>query len=237
MASPIKIKRSAVAGKVPTTTDLELGELGLNTHDGKLYAKKDDGSESIVELSGGGSSAGVSSIIAGAGIAVDQSTGDVTITNTGGGGDGTTTADIYGTAKAWGYVNSSGILNEGFNVSTIRNSTGSYTVTFDTPFNNNNYTVVVSGASSSQLTIRILGNQTTAEFEVRSQDVSGTFVDSGFGFTVYDNEPAEIIVGSGTVANTNLYGTAKAWGSVNAVGTLRQGFNCTSTSPQQGQYQ
>ena len=56
MASPIKIKRSAVAGRVPTTSDLQLGELGLNTNDGKLYAKKDDGSESIVELSSGGGS-------------------------------------------------------------------------------------------------------------------------------------------------------------------------------------
>jgi hypothetical protein len=52
MAQTIKVKRSAVAGKAPTTSDLELGELGLNTYDGKLYAKKDDGTESIVELSG-----------------------------------------------------------------------------------------------------------------------------------------------------------------------------------------
>jgi hypothetical protein len=53
MASTIRIKRSAVPGKVPATSDLALGELGLNTFDGKLYTKKDDGSPSIVELSGG----------------------------------------------------------------------------------------------------------------------------------------------------------------------------------------
>jgi hypothetical protein len=62
MASPIKIKRSAVAGKVPTTSDLQLGELGVNTNDGKLYMKKDDGSESIVELSGGGGGGGGTTI-------------------------------------------------------------------------------------------------------------------------------------------------------------------------------
>ena len=33
MATPIKIKRSAVAGKRPQVTDLALGELALNTHD------------------------------------------------------------------------------------------------------------------------------------------------------------------------------------------------------------
>jgi hypothetical protein len=54
MANRIKLKRSAVAAKVPTTSDLELGELALNTYDGKLYTKKDDGTASIVELSGGG---------------------------------------------------------------------------------------------------------------------------------------------------------------------------------------
>jgi hypothetical protein len=54
MANTIKIKRSAVAAKVPTTSDLALGELALNTYDGKLYTKKDNGTASIVELSGGG---------------------------------------------------------------------------------------------------------------------------------------------------------------------------------------
>ena len=53
--SDIRIRRSAVSGAVPTTSDLNLGELALNTYDGKLYAKKSvGGTESIVELSGGG---------------------------------------------------------------------------------------------------------------------------------------------------------------------------------------
>ena len=40
---PFRIKRSAVEGKRPQTTDLELGELALNTYDGRLFAKKDTG--------------------------------------------------------------------------------------------------------------------------------------------------------------------------------------------------
>jgi plastocyanin len=44
MANPIiKIKRSAVAGKIPTTTDLQLGELAINTYDGKVYIEQDQG--------------------------------------------------------------------------------------------------------------------------------------------------------------------------------------------------
>jgi hypothetical protein len=51
---PIKLKRSATPGKIPTVSDLGLGELAINTFDGKAYLKKDDGSESIVELGSGG---------------------------------------------------------------------------------------------------------------------------------------------------------------------------------------
>ena len=44
MADPkIKIKRSAVAGKIPTTTSLELGELAINTYDGKVFIQQDQG--------------------------------------------------------------------------------------------------------------------------------------------------------------------------------------------------
>ena len=42
MAAPvIKIKRSSVPGKIPTTASLPLGELALNTNDGKVYIQQD----------------------------------------------------------------------------------------------------------------------------------------------------------------------------------------------------
>ena len=54
MANTVKIKRSAVPGKVPAVGDLSLGELAINTYDGKLYTKKDvSGAESVVLLGGG----------------------------------------------------------------------------------------------------------------------------------------------------------------------------------------
>lgn len=52
MAQIIRIKRSAVAAKVPATTDLQLGELAMNTNDGKLFMKKNNGAESVVEIGG-----------------------------------------------------------------------------------------------------------------------------------------------------------------------------------------
>ena len=58
MANTVKLKRSSVSGKVPLTTDLELGELAVNTFDGKLYLKKDNGTQSIVEIGAGGGGTG-----------------------------------------------------------------------------------------------------------------------------------------------------------------------------------
>ena len=48
MAATIKIKRSAVAGKAPSTSDINGGELALNTKDGRLYSS--DGTNKIIEI-------------------------------------------------------------------------------------------------------------------------------------------------------------------------------------------
>ena len=60
MANTVKLKRSAVPLRVPTTTDLDLGEIAINTFDGKAYIKQDVlGVETIIELGGGGGSGDV----------------------------------------------------------------------------------------------------------------------------------------------------------------------------------
>ena len=50
MANTVVLKRSAVTGRNPTTGDLALGELALNTYDGNLFFKKDSGTASIVSV-------------------------------------------------------------------------------------------------------------------------------------------------------------------------------------------
>ena len=56
MATPIRIKRSAVPGKRPTIGQIDLGELAINTYDGKLFLKQDTGgvgvSTRVVEVGG-----------------------------------------------------------------------------------------------------------------------------------------------------------------------------------------
>lgn len=51
MSTSIKLRRSAVPGKIPTVGQLELGEVAINTHDGKMFFKRDaNGAISVVEL-------------------------------------------------------------------------------------------------------------------------------------------------------------------------------------------
>ena len=47
MATPFRIKRSAVPGKRPVVADLQLGELALNTYDGYLFSQRDTGGVGI----------------------------------------------------------------------------------------------------------------------------------------------------------------------------------------------
>jgi hypothetical protein len=60
MATPIRIKRSAVAGKKPTTEQLQLGELAVNFYDGKVFFKQDTNGVGIgtriVEIGAGSTS-------------------------------------------------------------------------------------------------------------------------------------------------------------------------------------
>lgn len=74
MANIVKLKRSAVASAVPTTTQLDLGELAINTNDGKLFLKKNNGTESIIEIGATTGSVNDTLITDGASISIDLDT-------------------------------------------------------------------------------------------------------------------------------------------------------------------
>ena len=78
-----KLKRSAVKGKAPTTSSIELGELAINTNDGRLFFKTTDSASSSTVHT-------LREITASTGITVSQ--GAVSITNTG------VTADTVGSS-------------------------------------------------------------------------------------------------------------------------------------------
>ena len=50
MAQNILLKRSGVAGKTPTTSSLNVGEIAINTYDGKVFLHKSGSAESIEQI-------------------------------------------------------------------------------------------------------------------------------------------------------------------------------------------
>ena len=100
-------KRSDVPAKVPQVYDLALGEIAINTYDGKMYTKQSDGTtENIVQIGGtGGSSlsvkdegvtltAGAASMnFVGANVTATTVGDNVTVTIHGGGGGGGSTTE------------------------------------------------------------------------------------------------------------------------------------------------
>lgn len=50
MANTVLVKRTTVAGQVPTAAQLAAGELAVNVPDGKLFLKRVSGAETIIEL-------------------------------------------------------------------------------------------------------------------------------------------------------------------------------------------
>lgn len=50
MATVINFKRSSTQNAVPTTGDLSLGEVAINTYHGRMYTEKNDGSAAVIEI-------------------------------------------------------------------------------------------------------------------------------------------------------------------------------------------
>lgn len=61
MAQTLRLKRSSVAGRVPTTASLQTGEIAINTADGLVYIRKDD--STIIPLIGVNTAAVTGSVV------------------------------------------------------------------------------------------------------------------------------------------------------------------------------
>jgi len=105
MSQTIVLKRSALPGKVPDTGSLNLGEIAINTYDGKVYLKRSGSIESIQTL-----------------VATNSTTtGSITLTQTGSFGELVVTQDVNITRDL--YVTRDIIGNGGIDV--LGNITGS----------------------------------------------------------------------------------------------------------------
>lgn len=144
----MKFKRSAVPSKVPSVGDLVLGELAINTYDGKIYIKKDDGTQSVVEV--GADGAGTVTSVSGTGT-VNGLTLTGTVTSTGsltlGGTLSLTSANV---TDALGYTPATAVQGAKADtaVQTIASTDGSVTITGTTEID---LSVAVAGSTSNVL--------------------------------------------------------------------------------------
>lgn len=91
--------------------------------------------------------------------------------------------------KVQANFDSTGSTSYQLGCSVSQNATGNYAVTFDKPMANADYRVVMT--SNFQYVAERTTAKTVNGFEIRSRNVSGTDVDSGFDFVVYGDYSTE----------------------------------------------
>jgi hypothetical protein len=171
MANKIILKKSSVADKTPTTSDLEYGELALNYTDGKLYFKTATNTISSFNSGGGGGAASDSfKSIAVSGqdtVVADSSTDTLTLV---GSGIAITTNATTDTIT----LTNSGVtsLTAGTGIS-VSGSTGGVTITNSAP----DQTVSLTGSGS----VSVSG--TYPNFTISGTDTNTTYT-AGTGLSL-----------------------------------------------------
>jgi hypothetical protein len=238
MANTVVLKRSAVSGRNPTTSDLALGELALNTYDGNLFFKKDSGTASIVTVV---TLAGTQTLTNKT-LASPNVTGNITFA------DGSVQPTAYTGPYAKVSSNTTAIVNKGYLANT---GSGSFTITLpaspttgqfvviadDNAFGTNPLYVARNGEPivnlNENLTLDITGVSVTLMYDGGSWNVysqvgatggSGSGTGTEYNFTSF---PQSLIPDAN---NTRTLGNSSyKWAYVNTYG-LRYGDNTTQTT-------
>jgi lipopolysaccharide export system protein LptA len=238
MANTVVLKRSAVSGRNPTTSDLALGELALNTYDGNLFFKKDSGTASIVTVV---TLAGTQTLTNKT-LASPSISGNITFA------DGSIQPTAYTGPYAKVSSNTTAIVNKGYLANT---GSGSFTITLpaspttgqfvviadDNAFGTNPLYVARNGEPivnlNENLTLDITGVSVTLMYDGGSWNVysqvgatggSGSGTGTEYNFTSF---PQSLIPDAN---NTRTLGNSSyKWAYLNSYG-VRYGDNTTQTT-------
>ena len=197
MAQNILLKRSGVAGKTPTTSSLSVGEIAINTYDGKVFLHKSGSAESIEQIV----------------VTNSTTTGSITLTKSGSFGelvvtqDGNIQRDLYvtrdiisnGSIDVLGAVSASVVSASAF----VGNGGGLTGITAsmrpdDFDFNSEPFAGTIGYIQASGSNYKVA--TTNAGVELRYNDVTrGTFdITNGFSGSLYGI--GDVLSFSGSVA-------------------------------------
>ena len=189
MANRIKLKRSTVPGRIPNPTDLEVGEIAINTADAVIYTKHSD--NTIVTISGGTTNvtAGNTNIYNG------RTTVDTNVT----------LVDSFSatgaTSVRW-TLSSYDAVNDKYKTSTVDSTNNGSSVFY------NEYGIVLSDSSVevATFTANITGGNITLYALGESANVAVTYQRTVLGSSTLEGYVSGVsyvqsVVGSGTATN------------------------------------
>lgn len=214
MAQTVQLKRSAVAGKVPTTSDLALGEIAINTYDGRIFFKKDPGSPSVITVVTTDDTQTL------ANKTLDSVTLTGTVTADGNVGTAGQVLTSNGSAVYWSTVSGGG----GGGATNLSTTTTGNTVTI---VSDTGTDAVISGANSTVAGVVTTGDQTFAGNKTFSstivgsingnagtatalqtpRNINGVTFDGTANITITAATPNNLTIGSG-LSGTSFNGSA-----------------------------
>lgn len=206
MANTVQHKRSSTASAVPTGAQLALGELAVNTNDGRLFLKKGDGT--VVAIGRDASELNTGTVAAARLPAATASTLGAIIVGTGLGVSSGTVSVSYGSTGSVACVGNDSRLScqawVNFNGTSSAALTGTYSQT------------------GSTITVTITGHGLTAGQAVWLSFTSGTATTTGFVVaTVTSSSVFTVTAGDSKTTTGNVTATRR---------TIRASYNVSSVA-------
>ena len=197
MSSTVQLKRSALSGKVPGTGSLNLGELALNTYDGKIFFRRSGSTDTVQEVI-------TTNVV---------NTGSIFLTGAITASIAATNGVVSGSSQIIGVLTSLNAFSASENnkSTTLGNLTGSYATTGSNSFKADQQITGSLGVSGD---VTVLGSINARQFNIGiiSSSIMYTSGSNKFGDT---GDDVMQVTGS-----LQISGSQRITGSVNVTGSL-----------------
>jgi hypothetical protein len=225
----VKLNRTAVEGKVPSTSNIELGELAINTFDGRIFFEKDNGTPTIQQVvTTNSDTTGSLNII-----------GNITASFFVGDGSQLTnlpTADVSQVATVTAsFDNQSSInVNHNFNsknvIVSVYQSNDTQIIPQSVTLTDNNNVDIVLSANHSGYIVVAKGGHIVSGSASDSNQLNGEFGSYYLDYTNFTNIPSGIISSSAQIDQLfNIDGLISGASQITDLTTFKQDVSGNST--------